>query len=53
VDVSADASEPYLAIDMMPPDTRSGFRMANYQLARMDLPNGQIHLVSRLKGLFF
>ena len=53
VDVSADARELYLTIGMMPPDSKSGFRMANYQLARMDLPNGQIHLVSHLKGSFF
>jgi hypothetical protein len=53
VDVSADASELYFTVGMMPPDTRSGFRMANYQLARMDLATGKIHLVSHLRGTFF
>lgn len=53
VDVSADASELYLTVGMMPPDTSAGFRMVNHQLARMDLPTGNIHLVSHLKGTFF
>lgn len=53
VDVCADASELYLTVGMMPPDKLTGFRMANYQLARMDLPIGNIHLLSHLKGTFF
>jgi hypothetical protein len=53
VDVSADASELYLTVGMMRPDTSAGFRMVNHQLARMDLPTGNIHLVSHLKGTFF
>jgi hypothetical protein len=53
VDVSADASELYLTVGMMRPDTSSGFRMVNYQLARMDLLTGNIYLVSHLKGTFF
>src|SRR5258708_4161685 len=38
---------------MMRPATSTGFRMVNHQLARMDLPTGNIHLVSHLKGTFF
>lgn len=53
VNVSADASELYLTVGMMRPDTSAGFRMVNHQLARMDLPTGNIHLVSHLKGTFF
>jgi len=53
VDVSADASELYLTVGMMRPDTSAGFQMVNHQLARMDLPTGNIHLVSHLKGTFF
>ena len=53
VDVSANASELYLTLGMMGPDTSEGFRMANYQLARMDLATGNIHLLSHLKGAFF
>jgi hypothetical protein len=53
VDVSADASELYLTVGMMPPDTVAGFHMVNHQLARMDLRTGNIHLVSHLKGTFF
>jgi hypothetical protein len=53
VDVSADASELYLTVGMMRPDTSAGFRMVNHQLARMDLTTGNIHLVSHLKGTFF
>ena len=53
VDVSADASKLYLTVGMMPPDSSAGFRMVNHQLARMDLPTGNIHLVSHLKGTFF
>jgi hypothetical protein len=53
VDVSADASELYLTVGMMSPDTSAEFRMVNHQLARMDLPTGNIHLVSHLKGTFF
>jgi hypothetical protein len=53
VNVSADASELYLTVGMMLPDTSVGFRMVNHQLARMDLPAGIIHLVSHLKGTFF
>jgi hypothetical protein len=51
--VSADASELYLTVGMMRPDTSAGFRMVNHQLARMDLPTGNIHLLSHLKGTFF
>jgi hypothetical protein len=53
VDVSADASELYLTVGMMRPDTSAGFRMVNHQLARMDLPTGNFHLISHLKGTFF
>jgi hypothetical protein len=53
VDVSADASELYLAIGMMRPDTAAGFRMVNHQLARMNLLTGNIHLISQLKGTLF
>ena len=53
VDVSADARELYLTVGMMPPDTRTGFRTVNHQLARMNLSTGNIHLVSHLKGAFF
>ena len=53
VDVSADASELYLTVGMMRPDTSAGFRMVNHQLARMDLPTGNMHLVSQLKRTFF
>ena len=53
VDVSADASQLYLTIGMMSPDSSTGFRMVNHQLARMDLPTGDIQLVSHLKGTFF
>jgi hypothetical protein len=53
VDVSADASELYLTVGMMPPDTLTGFQLVNHQLARMDLPTGKIDLVSQLKGTFF
>jgi hypothetical protein len=53
VDVSADASELYFTVGMMSPTTMTGFQMVNHQLARMDLPTGNIHLVSHLKGTFF
>jgi hypothetical protein len=53
VDVSADASELYLIMGMIGPDTSSGFRIVNHQLARMDLRSGNIHSVSHLKGAFF
>jgi len=53
VDVSADASELYLTVGMMSPDTSAGFQMVNHQLARMELSTGNIHLVSHLKGTFF
>lgn len=53
VAVSADASELYLTLGMMGADVSAGFRMANYQLARMDLATGDIHFVSHLKGTFF
>jgi hypothetical protein len=53
VDVSADATELYMTVGMMPPDTSEGFRMVNHQLARMDLTTGNIHPVSHLKGTFF
>jgi|SRR5215831_10220170 len=53
VDVSADASELYLTLGMMAADSSEGFRMVNHQLARMDLPSSNIHLVSHLKGAFF
>lgn len=53
VDVSADANELYLTVGMMNPETSAGFRMVNHQLARMDLPSGNIHLLSHLKGTFF
>lgn len=53
IHASADASELYLTVGMMAPDTSTGFQMVNHQLARMDLPTGQIHLVSHLKGTFF
>jgi hypothetical protein len=53
VDVSADATELYLTVGMMPPDTGERFRMVNHQLARMDLATGQMDLISHLKGLFF
>ena len=53
VEVSADATELYLTVGMMPPDTSVGFRMVNHQLARMRLPTGDIQLISQLKGNFF
>lgn len=53
VDVSADASELYLTMGMMPPAPSKGFRRVNYQLARMDLKTGNIHLLSHLQGTFF
>jgi hypothetical protein len=53
VDVSSDSHELYLTVGMLGPDTSTGFRMADYQLARMDLPTGNIHLISHLKGTFF
>lgn len=53
VDVSADASELYLTLGMMPPAAPDGFRFVDHQLALMDLPSGNIHLVSQLKGTFF
>jgi hypothetical protein len=53
LDVSADASELYLTVGMMSPDTAAEFRMVNHQLARMDLQTGNIHLISHLKGTFF
>ena len=53
LDVSADASELYLTLGMMPPDMSTGFQMVNHQLARMDLKTGGIHLLSHLKGTFF
>jgi len=53
VDVSTDASELYLTMGMMPPDTSAGFQMVNHQLAKMDLRTGSIHLLSHLKGTFF
>jgi hypothetical protein len=53
VEVSADATELYLTVGMMPPDTSVGFRMVNHQLARMRLPTGDIQLISQLKGSFF
>lgn len=53
VDVSTDASELYVAVAMMSPDTSADFRMVNHQLARMDLSTGNIHLISQLKGTFF
>jgi hypothetical protein len=53
VDVSADASELYFTVGMMCSDTSAGFRMVNHQLARMDLPTGNIRFVSHLKGTFF
>jgi hypothetical protein len=53
VNVSADASELYLALGMMSPDTSPGFHAVDYQLARMDLPTGKLHLISHLKGSFF
>ena len=42
-----------LTAGMMSPDTSDGFRMVNHQLARMDLPTGDIHKVSHLQGTFF
>jgi hypothetical protein len=53
LDVSADASELYLTIGMMPPKSSDGFQAVTYQLARMDLPTGNIHVISQLKGAFF
>jgi hypothetical protein len=53
VDVSADASELYLKVGMMDLETSEGFRMVHHELARMDLPSGDIHLISHLKGAFF
>lgn len=53
VDVSANASELYLTVGMMPAAAPDGFRMVDHQLARMDLPSGNIHLLSHLKGTFF
>lgn len=53
VHVSADASELYLTVEMMCPDMSAGFRTVNHILARMDLPTGNIRLVSLLKGTFF
>jgi hypothetical protein len=53
LNVSADASELYLTVGMMGPDTSAGFRMVNHQLARMELPTGNIQLISHLKGTFF
>jgi hypothetical protein len=53
VAVSVDANELYLTVGMMPADTSAGFRLVNHQLARMDLPTGDIHLISHLKGTFF
>jgi hypothetical protein len=51
-DVAADASELYLTVGMMSPDTAAEFHMVNHQLARMDLRTGNI-LISHLKGTFF
>ncbi len=53
VGVSADASELYLTLGMMGPDTSAGFRVVNHQIARMDLLTGNIQLVSHLRGTFF
>ena len=53
VDASADASELYLTLGLMSPDTSAGSRAVNHQLARMELPTGHIHLLSHLKGTFF
>jgi hypothetical protein len=44
VDASADASELYLTVGMMGPDTSAGFRTVNHQLARRELPTGSIHV---------
>jgi hypothetical protein len=40
-------------VGMMATRTSAGFRKVNYQLARMDLPTNNIHLVSHLMGTFF
>jgi hypothetical protein len=53
VDVSADASELFLTVGLMGPETSGGFRMVNHQLARMDLTTGVLHFVSHLKGILF
>lgn len=53
VGVSADASELYITVGMTPPESSAGFRRVNHQLARMDLPTADVHLVSHLKGTFF
>ncbi|MFZ0784868.1 MAG: hypothetical protein WBC67_11675 [Candidatus Acidiferrales bacterium] len=53
VDASADATELYLTVGMMPPDASAGFRMVSHQLVRMDLTTGDILPLSHLKGTFF
>ena len=53
VDVSSDATQLYLTVGMMEPDTAADFQSVNHQLARMDLQTGNIHLVSYLQGAFF
>jgi hypothetical protein len=53
VDVSADAAELYLTMGMMEPSSSGGFRAVDHYLARMDVPTRGIHLVTRLRGVFF
>ncbi len=53
VGASTDATELYLTVGMMPPDSTQGFRMVDHQLAKMNLTTRDIHPLSGLKGAFF
>jgi hypothetical protein len=52
VDVTADASQLYLTVGMMRPNTSAGFRMVNHLLARMDLATGNISFRFAFEGVF-
>ena len=53
VSASADGSELYLTVGMMPPDTSSGFQIVNHQLARNGLDYIRSPSFVSFEGRFF